>query len=220
MTGRNGGRMKDEAARCVNTKRPLTEPPYERGGSAVRIILPSDVIDYSGAPGWRADDLAPADVARLLPRFRSYYTEAGPDECWEWRGHKLTSGYGVLSARPRRANLLVHRIAWVAATGQALTDNLTIDHLCFNRPCVNPAHLEPVTMAENVSRARRAALGGRLQTKEEARAKQRETERRLYWADPEKARTKKAVRKPCPECGGLYRSSSLARHRRTHGGAA
>lgn len=170
--------------------------------------------------GWRADDLTPADVAPLLARFRSYYSPTSPDECWSWRGYKLASGYGVLKHSRARSNLLAHRIAWVAGTNQPLTGNLTIDHLCRNRACVNPTHLEPVTMSENASRARRAALGGRLQTKDEARHVAREAERRRYWADPEKARAKRAARKPCPECGGMYRSNGFAKHLRTHGGAA
>ncbi len=211
---------KSEAGRCVNTNRPLTEPPYQRGGSAVSIMLPPESDNASGTRGWSARDLHPVDVERIIDRFRTYYDESDPDDCWEWTGYKGSGGYGVISHAKGRANFLVHRVAWVLATGQPLTDDLTIDHLCRNRACVNPGHLEPVTMEENVSRARRAALGGRLQTREEALQTAREAERRRYWADPEKARAKKAVRKPCPECGGMYRSSGFAKHRRTHGGAA
>jgi ribosomal protein S27AE len=190
------------------------------------IILPSDLIDYTGARGWRAFDLTPADIAPLLDRFHSRYERGMSDECWPWLGYTDPAGYGVIrrSRAHRQPNLLAHRVAWVAASGEALTGNLTIDHLCFTRGCVNPSHLEPVTMEENARRARRA-LGERRprprMSEEEARQKRQERKRHAYWADPEAARAKKATKKACPTCGNAYRAANLARHRqRTHGGAA
>jgi hypothetical protein len=46
----------------------------------------------------------------------------------------------------------VHRVAYTDAVGP-IPDGLTIDHLCRTRTCVNPAHLEPVSLAENIRRA-------------------------------------------------------------------
>jgi hypothetical protein len=70
------------------------------------------------------------------------------DGCWEWQG-KLNQGYGVVwdSGRVRQA----HRFAWELLRG-AIPDGLTLDHLCRNRRCVNPGHLEPVTAVENTMR--------------------------------------------------------------------
>jgi hypothetical protein len=74
-------------------------------------------------------------------------------EHWMWTGAKSGSGYGVLSMptpsgwQPRPA----HRIAYELLVG-SIPDGLTIDHLCRVRLCVNPAHLEPVTMRENILR--------------------------------------------------------------------
>lgn len=120
--------------------------------------LPGD--DAPVAPGWRCYDLRPMDIAHLLPRFYSKFTPGAPDDCWEWQGSKHPNGYGFISQTHRAktrgglAHLLAHRVAWVAATGLSLRDQLTIDHLCFNKLCVNPRHLEPVTHRENIRRRR------------------------------------------------------------------
>lgn len=66
-----------------------------------------------------------------------------------WTGCRTHEGYGRLTiqARPYSA----HRVAYVIERG-ALPGDRTLDHLCRNPSCVNPAHLEPVTMVENVMR--------------------------------------------------------------------
>jgi hypothetical protein len=71
------------------------------------------------------------------------------DECWGWTGPVSTQGYGRMSVN---GSLLgAHRIAYELEVGE-VTTGLTLDHLCRNRLCVNPAHLEPVTRGENVLR--------------------------------------------------------------------
>ena len=73
-----------------------------------------------------------------------------PDDCWLWQG-RLHKGYGAFGKR----SLRVHRVAYAAAFG-AIPKGLEIDHLCRNRRCGNPAHLEAVTHAVNVGRGARA----------------------------------------------------------------
>lgn len=82
--------------------------------------------------------------------------------CWRWTG-RLTGGYGQIGFNGRTA--YAHRVAyelWFGPVpgsppgGKRDGDNLDIDHLCRNRACINPAHLEVVTHKVNVMRGRAA----------------------------------------------------------------
>jgi hypothetical protein len=86
--------------------------------------------------------------ARLPPNFWSK-VEIAETGCWTWTGARSV-GYGHFAIK-RRTNL-AHRVAYEALVGP-IGDGLTIDHLCRNPACVNPAHLEPVTMGENMRRS-------------------------------------------------------------------
>jgi hypothetical protein len=69
-------------------------------------------------------------------------------DCWEWKLCK-TKGYGQIRLPDRL--LLAHRWVWLNLVGP-IPEGLTLDHLCRNRSCVNPDHLEPVTMTVNRQR--------------------------------------------------------------------
>jgi hypothetical protein len=70
-------------------------------------------------------------------------------ECWEWQGSIQSAGYGKF--QQDGLTILAHRASYEAHVGP-IPDGLQLDHLCRNRRCVNPSHLEPVTLRENVLR--------------------------------------------------------------------
>jgi hypothetical protein len=72
-------------------------------------------------------------------------------ECWIWTGTTDRHGYGRV--RPDGRSTGAHRWSYEATVGP-IPEGLELDHLCNNPPCVNPAHLEPVTHAENMRRMR------------------------------------------------------------------
>ena len=68
-------------------------------------------------------------------------------DCWQWLGVlTVRGGYGQVSVGGRMKT--AHRIIYGLLVG-AIPEGLTLDHLCRNTACVNPAHLEPVTHREN-----------------------------------------------------------------------
>ncbi len=84
-------------------------------------------------------------------RFWAKVQRRGDQECWEWLSARHVRGYGLfqLDGTVVRA----HRVAYGLLVGP-IPAGLVLDHLCRNPPCVNPAHLEPVSQGENLRRAR------------------------------------------------------------------
>jgi hypothetical protein len=71
--------------------------------------------------------------------------------CWLWTTDISTEGYGRMKDAKRGKRVLAHRLAYELFKGP-IPEGLDLDHLCRNRHCFNPEHLEPVTRQENFRR--------------------------------------------------------------------
>ena len=80
------------------------------------------------------------DINTILGKVRE-----NSDGCRVWTGRLDTGGYGI------ERRLRAHRVSYELIVGP-IPAGLCIDHLCRNRACVNPSHLEPVTIRENCRR--------------------------------------------------------------------
>lgn len=96
----------------------------------------------------------------ISERFWDKVNRGNPTECWPWVAAKSSTGYGQLciDGKTRKA----HRVAYELQVGP-IPVGMQIDHRCFNRCCVNPAHLRAVTHKQNMENhqgARRNSKSG------------------------------------------------------------
>lgn len=90
-------------------------------------------------------------------RYAKYVREGDGDECWEWLGHHDPAGYGMVTGE---TGVMTQAHRWVYRYhGGTTVAHAPLDHRCRNKGCVNPAHLEPVTIRENTNRGPSGALG-------------------------------------------------------------
>lgn len=94
--------------------------------------------------GEDSSDLLAGDPEFLMSRVR--VDESG---CWIWSGAKNAHGYGTVWFQKK--SWLAHRLSYAANVG-CVPAGKELDHLCRNRDCINPDHLEAVTHHENVLR--------------------------------------------------------------------
>lgn len=105
-------------------------------------------LDYQRWPSLEERFWAKVDKSGPIPAHRP---DLGP--CWLWTGGLTKGGYGQFWVRDAGRSVMAHRVAYGLVVAP-VPDDLEIDHLCRNAPCVNPfGHLEPVTTAENGRRS-------------------------------------------------------------------
>jgi hypothetical protein len=88
-------------------------------------------------------------LASLPPEIRDQVIIM-PGGCWEWTGREYYQGYGAIWWNKKKCR--VHRVVYELLVGEIEAE--TLDHLCRNRRCVNPVHLEPVSNHVNTLRGR------------------------------------------------------------------
>jgi hypothetical protein len=107
------------------------------------------------------DSLTTVEIEKFWARVKKV-----DNGCWEWTGAKLhgvdvngklrTTRFGLygyfavgdISRKNRQTHFYAHRVAWTLRFGLPPQD-MTLDHLCFNKSCCNPDHLRLLTRAEN-----------------------------------------------------------------------
>jgi hypothetical protein len=91
----------------------------------------------------------PRIVGKKLRGLVERHRSENPEGCWNWSGYLNKDGYGTTRWYGRMVKS--HRASYEIAHGP-IPEGLQIDHLCLNKACFNPKHLEAVTQTENMRR--------------------------------------------------------------------
>lgn len=75
-------------------------------------------------------------------------------QCWEWTGSIDNKGYGRIAVDRRLT--YTHRVSWELANGRPIPDGHVVDHVCENRKCFNPDHLQAITGRRNTNSRKNA----------------------------------------------------------------
>jgi len=87
-----------------------------------------------------------------------------PNGCWQWIAGKDGNGYGKVRWGPEHRIRKAHAVVWEIAHDEPVPDDIEPDHLCRNRACVRPDHLEFVTHQVNMLRGETVAATAAART--------------------------------------------------------
>lgn len=129
-------------------------PGCERQHNSRGLCSPHGVMQRKGLPLRpimnRTGPIAKPAVVRFAEK-----AALQDDGCIVWIGGKTLGGYGVFADKAtheQNTKAMAHRWSYEHHVGP-IPEGLDLDHLCRNRACVNPEHLEPVTREVNIRRA-------------------------------------------------------------------
>ena len=116
--------------------------------------LTAHLCDMHYKRNWRygRTDVVRPNKRTVWDRFWEKVDASG--DCWEWTASTRGAGYGQFGWTPYRI-IEAHRAAWELLIGP-IPDGMVIDHLCENKICVNPDHLQVTTRAHNSMRSGRS----------------------------------------------------------------
>ena len=109
-------------------------------------------------------------------------------DCWEYNGCSDSSGYGTIMVEGKLQR--VHRLSWEFHNHKKIPKGMVIDHICFNRKCINPAHLRLATIKDNCSRH-----NVQLKTRCEKHGCKRKIQ--WHWSSQQNKLIRRSV---CPQC--------------------
>lgn len=137
-----------------------------------------------------------------LPRWMDKVTIG--DDCWEWQGNLSPQGYGRLWHDGEKRQ--THRLMYELFKGP-VPDGLMVDHLCRNRKCCRPDHLEAVTNRENMRRGLRGVLLNACPQGHEY------TPENTAYRPPHTGRDNRGPSRYCKECNRIRARANHARRR-------
>lgn len=124
------------------------------------MVAHREALDKAEKRGYKrgATDVSEVDEPRghsmtdtALDHLMTHIAADSKSKCWNWTGTIKPDGYTKWNRVPH-VNISAHRVSWLLFNGAFPEPPLTIDHLCRNPRCVNPSHMEPVPIKENVMR--------------------------------------------------------------------